>query len=107
MKPSTASGSNGPDVAQLAAENLATGVFPAPRKSDFRVYFDPQVYGATLAHAAEDVSFEICGVLVGDLSRDADGPFVNVRNYIRCDSAEKKFAEVTFTHESWSHINKE
>lgn len=107
MKPATSAGPSGPDVKQLASENLGTGTFPAPRGSDFRVYFDPPVYAATLAHAAEDVSFEICGVLVGDLSRDADGPFVNVRNYIRCDSAEKKFAEVTFTHESWSHINKE
>jgi len=107
-KPREASASAaGPDVGQLAAEKLGTGSFPAPRSIDFRVYIDPQVYAATLAHAAEDTTFEICGVLVGDLSRDSDGPFVNVRNYIRCDSAEKKFAEVTFTHESWAHINRE
>ena len=110
MKPPASAGTPsgaGPDVSQLSAENLKSGSFPAPRTSDFRVYVDPRVYDATLAHAAEDVSFEICGVLVGELSRDADGPFVNVRNYIRCDSAEKKFAEVTFTHESWSQINRE
>ena len=105
--PAGAAAAAGPDVSQLSAENLPTGSFPAPRGNAFRVFFDPQVYAATLAHAAEDVSFEICGVLVGDLCRDADGPFVNVRNYIRCDSAEKKFAEVTFTHESWSQINRE
>lgn len=106
-QPLTSASSGGPDVGQLAAEKLSTGSFPAPRSIDFRVYFDPQVYAAMIAHASEDTTFEICGVLVGDLSRDADGPFVNVRNYIRCDSAEKKFAEVTFTHESWAHINRE
>lgn len=104
---STATSASGPDVVQLSGEKLETGTFPAPQTVDFRVYFDPQVYAAMVAHAAEDTTFEICGVMVGDLRRDAGGPFVNVRNYIRCDSAEKKFAEVTFTHESWSHINKE
>ena len=106
--PSTAaSGSNSPDVNQLQAEKLSTAAFPAPRGADFRVYFEPQGHAAMTAHAAEDVSVEICGVLVGDWGRDDDGPFVSVRNYIRCDSAAKKFAEVTFTHESWSHINRE
>ena len=107
MKPVAAASSQGPDVHQLASESLSAGVFPVARTTEFRVFFDPHVYAAMLAHASEDVSVEICGVLVGDLCRDADGPFANVRNYIRCDSAEKKFAEVTFTHESWAHINRE
>jgi len=102
-----APGSNLPDISQLQAEKLSTAAFPAPRGADFRVYFDPQAHTAMVAHATEDVSVEICGVLVGDWGRDEDGPFVSVRNYIRCDSAAKKFAEVTFTHESWSHINRE
>jgi proteasome lid subunit RPN8/RPN11 len=105
--PATPTGTQGPDISQLAGESLASSPFPAPRSSDFRVYIDPGVYAAMLAHASEDVSFEICGVLVGDWGRDTDGPFVNVKNYIRCDSAEKKFAEVTFTHESWSLINRD
>ena len=97
----------GPDVSQLANESLSAVTFPVSRAASFRVHFDPQVYSSMKGHASEDVSFEICGVLVGDWGRDTDGPFVTVRNYIRCDSAAKKFAEVTFTHESWSHINKE
>jgi len=98
---------SGPDVSQLEGESLSTTSFPVPRSASFRVHFDPLAYAGMTAHATEDVSFEICGVLVGDWGRDADGPFVTVRNYVRCDSAAKKFAEVTFTHESWSHINKE
>jgi proteasome lid subunit RPN8/RPN11 len=106
-KSTPASMKSGPDVSQLAAESLSEGTFPALQSVPFRVYFEPHAYKAMKAHASEDVSFEICGVLVGDWSRDADGPFVVVRNYVRCDSAAKKFAEVTFTHESWAHINKE
>lgn len=103
----TASTNSEPDVVQLAGESLRETSFPAPRQASFRVHFDSQAYTAMIQHASEDVSVEICGVLVGDWERDADGPFVTVRNFIRCDSAAKKFAEVTFTHESWSHINKE
>lgn len=104
---STVSTNSGPDVIQLEQESLAAATFPVPRSTPFRVYFDPQTYQQMIAHATEDVSVEICGVLVGDWGRDPDGPFVTIRNYVRCDSASKKFAEVTFTHESWSHINKE
>lgn len=106
-KNTTVTVNSGPDVSQLEAESLSTMSFPAPRAAPFRVFFDPQAYSQMLAHASEDVSVEICGVLVGGWSRDSDGPFVTVRNYIRCDNASKKSAEVTFTHESWAHINKE
>ena len=98
---------SGPDVSQLAEESLAAAAFPVTRSATFRVHFDPNAYVAMKAHASEDVSFEICGVLVGDWGRDADGPFVAIRHLIRCDNAAKKFAEVTFTHESWAHINRE
>src|SRR4051794_36798916 len=98
---------SGPDVSQLEAESLSTQSFPAPRAAAFRVFFEPQTYSLMISHASEDVSVEICGVLVGGWGRDSDGPFVTVRNYIRCDNASKKFAEVTFTHESWAHINHE
>lgn len=110
MSPSAsnpAASNSGPDVGQLLSESLSKASFPVPRNSAFRVYFDPLAYGRMTAHAAEDTSFEICGVLVGEWGKDADGPFVLVRNHIRCDSATKKFAEVTFTHDSWSHINQE
>src|SRR5690606_7016679 len=50
---------------------------------------------------------EICGILVGEWRQDEDGPFATVENYIRCDNATSKFAEVTFTHESWAKINEE
>ena len=50
---------------------------------------------------------EICGVLVGQWERDADGPFVSVTESIRCDVAASRSGEVTFTHEAWNAINRE
>ena len=98
---------SGPDVKQLAQESVPNGSFPVPRQSDYRVFIASEVHVGIHAHASEKTDVEICGVVVGTWERDADGPFARISHYIRCDSATKKFAEVTFTHESWSHINKE
>ncbi|MFM9960311.1 MAG: Mov34/MPN/PAD-1 family protein [Planctomycetaceae bacterium] len=96
-----------PDVRLLRNEKLAESSFPASRAADFRIHFHPAAHGRAVAHAKEDKSVEICGVLVGDWGQDADGPFARITEIIRCDSATKKFAEVTFTHESWTQINRE
>jgi len=100
-------GTAGPDVSQLKDETLAAHDFPGGRQHPFRVYFDPQVHRQIWEHALADTSVEICGVVVGRWHRDADGPFVLVSGSIRGQAAANKFAEVTFTHETWSAINAE
>src|SRR6185369_3929322 len=65
------------------------------------------VHSGTHQHAAHDTSVEICGVLVGRWEKDNDGPYAVITEFIRCDNAAQKFAEVTFTHESWAQINRE
>ena len=101
------SNTNQPDVRLLRTEKLSESPFPASRAADFRIHFHPAAHGRAVAHAKEDKSVEICGVLVGDWGQDADGPFARITEIIRCDNATKKFAEVTFTHESWTQINRE
>ena len=96
-----------PDVRQLTDDGLPRSEFPASLKADFRVYFAPEAHAAIWKHASEKRSVEVCGVLVGRCERDEDGPFVAVTHTIRCDEATSKFAEVTFTHESWAKINAE
>ena len=98
---------SGPDVRELKREELSKGTFPAPQQVDFRLSMTPEVHRGIQEHARADVSVEICGVLVGRWERDEGGPYAVVTNYIRCDNATSKFAEVTFTHESWAQINKE
>lgn len=96
-----------PDVRLLRHEKLPEAPFPATRAADFRIHFHPAAHGRAVAHAKENTSVEICGVLVGDYGQDADGPFVRISEIIRCDTATQKFAEVTFTHDSWTQINRE
>lgn len=95
------------DVSDLAREELAPAKFPVDYQAPFRLFLAPAVHRGIQAHAKEDASVEICGVLVGNWGRDDLGPFAEVSDYIRCDSASSKFAEVTFTHESWAQINEQ
>jgi proteasome lid subunit RPN8/RPN11 len=95
------------DVRLLARQDLPHEAFPGGRNEGFRVYFSPEVHAALWKHAGEDTSVEICGVLVGSWHRDEGGPFVKVSESIRGEGAETRFAEVTFTHQTWAKINAE
>ncbi|TWU04162.1 Mov34/MPN/PAD-1 family protein [Symmachiella macrocystis] len=96
-----------PDVRQIVLEELPQADFPVNLSEDFRVHFTEKCHVSILAHAEEDTSVEICGVLVGGVQHDAHGPFALISEHIRADAATSKFAEVTFTHEAWSKINAE
>ncbi len=95
------------DARQLVAAGLPEGPFPGGRRADFRAFVDPAVHDAIWRHASEDTTVEVCGVLVGEWRRDAAGPFVAAVGSIRGTAATSKFAEVTFTHETWAKINAE
>jgi proteasome lid subunit RPN8/RPN11 len=98
---------SGIDVHDLAQDNLPAGRFPVSPRADFRLFLAPEVHRGTWEHAKKDLSIEICGVLVGHWERDDDGPYANVTDFICCEHASSKFAEVTFTHDSWAQINRE
>jgi proteasome lid subunit RPN8/RPN11 len=95
----------GPDIRQLQERELPAGKFPGDGKSDFRVCIDADAHKQMHRHAKENVSVEICGVMVGRWGRDEHGPFLFVAASIPGEAATNKLAEVTFTHDTWSKIN--
>lgn len=95
------------DVKQLKDEKLPQVTFPGNANQVYRVFFEPGVHESIWKHAGEDSSVEICGVLVGRYVRDGDGPFVQIDGSIRGEKATSKFAEVTFTHETWAKIHEQ
>lgn len=103
----TSPSSTGPDVRQLRVTELPEATFPCGQNQDFRIFFEPKVHAEVRRHAIESCAVEICGVLVGQWARDAEGPFVRIAESIRGEAATSKFAEVTFTHETWAKINAE
>jgi proteasome lid subunit RPN8/RPN11 len=95
-----------PDVRELKEKDLPRAQFPGRGGEDFRIFLQPDVHKEIRKHGAEDKSVEICGVLVGQWQQDDDGPFLVILASIRGEAAANKFAEVTFTHETWATINK-
>jgi proteasome lid subunit RPN8/RPN11 len=95
------------DVAQLAERALPEGAFPAKGKKQFRVYFDRAIHERMAAHAAENLSVEICGILVGDWFKDENGPYVLINEAIRADKAQSNTGDVKLTHDDWTDINRQ
>jgi len=100
---------SGPDIRDIAAAELPEGTFPdrtaAPRPDELRVTIYGDAHAGIASHAAEDNRNELCGVLVGHVQRDRHGPFVQVEAIVRGEHAESHSGQVTFTHETWAHIN--
>lgn len=96
------------DAAQINPDEFPfqpSGV--AGRDFKFQAIFTPEVLQAIHDHGKTSMEAEICGVLVGDVYRDTQGPFVRVHASIRGDSADSRNAQVTFKAETWTHIQQE
>ena len=97
----------GPDVRLLREEKLPKLEFPGGKEQEFRIFFAPEVHEQIWKHGRDDMTVEICGVVVGTWGCDVQGPFVTITASIRGEAAGSRVAEVTFTHETWSKINAE
>jgi proteasome lid subunit RPN8/RPN11 len=106
MKTTANAPKTGPDVKEMSARELPRDAFPGRGASAFRVFLDSNVHEQIRKHAAEDVSVEICGVLVGTWKRDDEGPYVLINAAIPGEAVANKLSEVTFTHETWAKIHK-
>ena len=58
-------------------------------------------------HGQSQSDVEICGVLVGNGYRGDDWPFVYIEASIRGEHAGSQLAQVTFTADTWNHIQQE
>jgi proteasome lid subunit RPN8/RPN11 len=97
-----------PDVGEIVMEELTAAEFPAPQVLErLRVYLEPEVHTAMIAHACENTHIELCGVMLGNLLRDEYGPFLRIIAAVRGEHAANQAAQVTFTQETWTHIHHE
>jgi proteasome lid subunit RPN8/RPN11 len=75
------------------------------RIAGFQVVFAAGVLEDIRAHGVDSPDAEVCGVLVGNVYSDDRGPWCRVAANIRGNGAAGRNAQVTFTAETWSHIN--
>ena len=83
---------------------LATEAFPVVQY-DFRIFIDETAFDQICNNA--DNTREVGGILVGDVLRDENGPYVRVDSIIEALHAEESGTELTITHATWNHIHEQ
>ena len=97
---------------ELDASTVALGDWPimnAPntktrRQGGFQAIFKRDVLDRIHEHGRDNDKVEICGVLIGNVYTDAMGPYLYITGMIKGDAASSHAAQVTFTAETWQHI---
>lgn len=92
-----------PDVIEILSENIQNKPFPA--QLDFRISISDKAYKAIIKHAKEDQKIEICGILIGEVFKDPNGPYLEISDIIKGEHADNQAGQVMFTHETWGYIN--
>lgn len=96
------------DADALPADDWPIRPFPAKvtgRAAGFQVVFAEDVIDDIREHGRSSPDVEVCGVLVGNVYHDDRGPWCHVAANIRGNGAEGRNAQVTFTSDTWAHIN--
>lgn len=90
---------------EMPRENFPGGE-SGMKDGELRVSVDHKAYAEVLSHAKEEADIEICGIFIGKVKQDKNGPWLHIQHTIRGENAKGQGAHVTFTHETWNHINK-
>lgn len=101
---------NGPERALRPDEDrhYAVVVVGEPQPSDLPIFIDFEAHAEMEQHAAENLSVELGGVLLGRACTDAKGrPFLVVSDCIRAEHYESTRGSFKFTHETWAAITRE
>lgn len=99
------------DVSQVRASDWIRRKLPRvtdrPRGRGFQAVMSRSALNEMHRHGRSEPDVEVCGVLVGNVYRDDHGPYLHVEAVIRGVHAAGRTAQVTFTSETWDHINDE
>ncbi len=85
-------------------QRVKIGELSSPRNSTFQFVFRQSVLNRVRVHGDSSPRAEICGVLVGDVYRDEFGPFGLVEHVIEGQDSTGSAGQVTFTADTWQHI---
>ena len=92
------------DTSQIDLKPLAKKRFPGRL---YRIYISREAYDVVWKHAREaPFDHEVGGMLIGEVCRDEDGPFLDISAAIPAEHTKNEDTQVTFTPESWIEVNK-
>ena len=94
------------DLRAIATEEWPSRKLPVRRRgpNDSAIVIKRSVLNEIQSHGRSAPDIEVCGVLIGNIYRDAGKPFIHIEGCIRGNHAAGKSAQVTFTAETWTHI---
>ena len=85
-------------------QRVKIGELIGPRTAAFQFVIRQSALAHVREHGDSSPRAEICGVLVGDVYRDDIGAFAYVEHIIEGQSATGSAGQVTFTADTWQHI---
>jgi proteasome lid subunit RPN8/RPN11 len=94
--------SGGLDFAHLPRRELIK--LNGLRSVSFQVVVRQSALNRVHVHGDSSPRAEVCGVLVGDVYHDETGPFLLVEHIIEGQAAPGSAGQVTFTADTWQHI---
>lgn len=71
-----------------------------------RIFIHEAALDEILNYSEQNSSRELGGFLVGGLHDDTGGTFVEVRHFLPAVDTRSKLASLTFTHDTWSQLNR-
>jgi proteasome lid subunit RPN8/RPN11 len=96
------------DTAQIVVTDWPRRELPTftggAREPRYQVLVRQSVLNKIHRHGKSVEEKEVCGVLVGNVHHDASGPWLYVEQAIEGNGATERAAQVTFTAETWAHI---
>lgn len=99
--------SAGPDADSIDLTEITERTTEGLDGTGFRILIERSALNEIHTHGRSITDKEICGVLVGNVWRDAGGPYLHVKAVVRGEYAAHQAAQVTFTADTWTYINHE
>ena len=94
----------------ILSEFPDNGIFTGTDKDteEFKIFIKQKTLNAIDDHLSSDIMNELGGVMTGDYCINSSGEkFIKIDGYITAMHTQSSSSRLTFTHETWSHINSE
>jgi len=95
------------DVSQIKITDWERRELPAvsgKREERYQAVVKQSVLNQIHRHGLSTTDIEVCGVLVGNVYHDPSGPWLYIERAIEGNHATQRAAQVTFTADTWAHI---
>lgn len=95
------------DISQIKITDWERRDFPpvsGKREERYQAVVKQSVLNQIHRHGLSTTDIEVCGVLVGNVYHDPSGPWLYIEKAIEGNHATQRAAQVTFTADTWAHI---